>query len=152
SSPGTCSTSRRATGFSGASSVELAPKFANTVLLRVQTTRIACSQEVFAGRCHARVMTPSLGAAVSTTVPESHGAKRDRAVLTNLLLAPTPERRLGSKRKPPISRAFYGRYWARTSDPQLVEPAGRYADVRACSRLSLPLQVFSRASTPRFSL
>jgi hypothetical protein len=30
-------------------------------------------------------------------------------------------RRPDSKRKCPISRALYGRYWARTSDPQLVE-------------------------------
>jgi hypothetical protein len=31
-----------------------------------------------------------------------------------------------------------------------AEPVGRYANVRACSRVSPPLQVFSRVSTPRF--
>src|SRR5262245_1494044 len=59
-----------------ASSVELAAKFANTVLLRAQANAHACLQEVFAGRCHDRVMTPSLEAVVSTATPESHGGKR----------------------------------------------------------------------------
>jgi hypothetical protein len=59
-----------------ASSVERAAKFANTVLLRAQATPMPCLQEVFAGRCHDRVMTPSLDAIVSTATPESHAGKR----------------------------------------------------------------------------
>jgi hypothetical protein len=46
-------------------------------------------QEVFAGRCHDRLMTPSLDAVVSTATPESHGGKRIERVLTSLLLAPS---------------------------------------------------------------
>jgi hypothetical protein len=60
----------------GASSVERAAKFANTVLLRAQATHMPCLQEVFAGRYHEPVMTPSLDAVVSTATPESHGGKR----------------------------------------------------------------------------
>src|SRR5436309_2068977 len=43
---------------------------------------------------------------------------------------------------------FYGRYWARTSDPQLVEPVGRYAEVRACSRVFAAFAgLFARLNT-----
>src|SRR5262245_63232553 len=83
-------------------------------MLRAQATHMPCLQEVFAGRCHERVMTPSLDAVVSTATPESHGGKRIERVLTSLLLAPSCIRRPDSKRKCPISRAFYGRYWARS--------------------------------------
>jgi hypothetical protein len=54
----------------------LAAKFANTVLLRGQATHTPCLQEVFAGGCHARAMTPSSGRTVSTAAPEPHGGKR----------------------------------------------------------------------------
>src|SRR5262249_25606213 len=96
-----------------------------------QATHMPCLQEVFAGRCHDRVMTPSLDAVVSTATPESHGGKRIERVLTSLLLARNCIRRPDSKRTCPISRAFYGRYWARTSDPQLVEVGRPFAPVRA---------------------
>jgi hypothetical protein len=116
----TRSPSRRAR-FSDAGGVQLAAKFANTVLLRVQATRMACLQEVSAGRCHTRLMTPGFDAAVSTTVPESHWAKRDQAVLANLLLAPLPCVVQAGNESCRFPGLLDGRYWARTSDPQLVD-------------------------------
>jgi hypothetical protein len=38
-----------------------------------------------------------------------------------------PLRRLSCKRVVPVCRVFYGRYWARTSDPQLVDSEQRAA-------------------------
>ncbi len=61
-------------------------------------------------------------------------------------------RRLPGRRKPRLSRASVGgRYWARTSDPQLVETAGTFASDRSGSLLPakrrFPLVLFA-TSTP----
>ena len=103
---GTRSSSRRATGFTAANRGELAPKLANTFLLSLQKTHVPTFQAFLAADIRARVMTPSFAPAVSTTVRESHGARRDRAVRTNLPLAPRRKRRPERKRMGTVSRRF----------------------------------------------
>jgi hypothetical protein len=60
--------------------------------------------------------------------------RTDRAHLRRQSL-PQPEcGRLHEQQKSPYAGRFYGRYWARTSDPQLVElvqPFARFASVRS---------------------
>src|SRR6266487_6662785 len=96
-------------------------------------------------------MTPSLAPAVSTGASKTPCSQAPSSRVYEPAVSTEPDCVAKTENeKLRIPGDFYGRYWARTSDPQLVEPVGRYADVRACSRVSPPLQVFSRVSTPRF--
>jgi hypothetical protein len=62
-----------------------------------------------------------------------------------------PVRRLSCKRVVPVCRVFYGRYWARTSDPQLVDSercSRAFAGVRSRRIVERNLEASERFSEP----
>jgi len=62
---------------------------------------------------------------------EQVASEKDRGPLARSSLL-QPDRRL-RKQQSPHAGLFYGRYWARTSDPQLVDSEQPFASVRWCS-------------------
>src|SRR5262249_49973525 len=91
----------------------------------------AASRAPFASRSRCSIGRPTSASASARSIPPDFGA-----------IQRVPAKGLNAYQKARICGPFLcGRYWARTSDPQLVEPVGRYAEVRACSRVFLPLQV-----------
>jgi hypothetical protein len=102
--------------------------------------RLACLAASLRGLTSRSIDDPQRRPAVSTTVAETRAAKRDRSALTKLLLVPGPSTSSRRQQKGPFPGAFYGRYWARTNDPQLVETAPSFTPARGGFRVFASLQ------------
>ena len=72
-----------------------------------------------------------------------------RAFVRLLCVASTGQAPRSATKKAPSRAFFYGRYWARTSDPQLVEPAPSFALVPSRFLVCPPLQGFQRLYAAR---